>query len=75
MRRVNQNQDKLNYELNIDVNCVSDHVQASVERTAEFLRLYAHTDMKLDENILSKDEYRQAQAGKRHFRDAGAAVA
>jgi hypothetical protein len=24
--------------------------------------------MQLEENILSKDEYRSAQAGKRHFR-------
>lgn len=102
MRRVNQNQDKLNYELdigarrfkcttipilrkdygvvgalciNIDVNYVTDYVQASAERTAEFLRQYCHSDMKLDENILSKDEYRQALAGKRHFREAGHAVA
>src|SRR4029077_2032584 len=98
MRRVNQNQDKLNYELdigarrfkcttipilrkdygvvgalciNIDINYISDYVQASAERTAEFLRQYCHSDMKLDENILSKDEYRLALAGKRHFRDAG----
>ena len=101
MRRVNQNQDKLNYELqigarrfkcttipilrkdygvvgaiciNIDVNYICDYVQASVERTAEFFRQYCHTDLKLDENILSKDEYRRAQAGKKHFRDAGTAA-
>jgi predicted transcriptional regulator YheO len=95
-RRVNENQDKLNYELkigarrfkcttipllrkeygvvgaiciNIDVNYISDYVQSTAERTAEFLSQYCHTDMQLDENILSKDEYRRAQAGKRHFRD------
>jgi len=28
----------------------------------------------LDENILSKDEYRQAQAGKRHFHDLAPAA-
>lgn len=99
MRRVNQNQDKLNYELqigarrfkcttipilrkdygvvgavciNIDVNYISDHVMASAERTAEFFRQYRRTDMQLEENILSKDEYRRAQAGKKHFRDADA---
>jgi predicted transcriptional regulator YheO len=96
MRRVNQNQDKLNYELkigarrfkctsipivrkdfgvvaaiciNIDINYISDYVLSSAERTAEFFRQYAQVDMTLDENILSKDEYRRAQAGKRHFRD------
>lgn len=96
MRRVNQNQDKLNYELNIgsrrfkcttipilrrdygvvgaiciniDVNYISDYVTKSAERMAEFLRQYSATDMKLDENILSKEEYRLALQGKRHFRD------
>ncbi|HEX9138485.1 MAG TPA: PAS domain-containing protein [Steroidobacteraceae bacterium] len=97
MRRVNQNQDKLNYELkigarrfkctsvpimrkdygvvgaiciNIDVNYISDYVLASAERTAEFFQQYSQIDMQLDENILSKDEYRRALAGKRHFRDS-----
>ncbi|HEV3181443.1 MAG TPA: PAS domain-containing protein [Steroidobacteraceae bacterium] len=100
MRRVNQNQDKLNYELNIgarrfkcttipilrkdygvvgaiciniDTNYISDYVLESAERTAEFFRLYCKTDMKLDENILSKDEYRLALQGKRHLRDSRAA--
>jgi predicted transcriptional regulator YheO len=99
MRRVNQNQDKLNYELkigarrfkcttipilrkdygvvgaiciNIDTNYINDYVLSSAERTAEFLRQYRHVDMQVDENILSKDEYRQAQAGKKHFRDSSA---
>lgn len=98
MRRVNQNQDKLNYELNIgsrrfkcttipilrkdygvvgafciniDINYISDYVVASPEHSAEFFRRYSHTDMQLDENILSKDEFRRAQAGKRHFRAEG----
>ena len=102
MRRVNQKEDKLNYELNIgarrfkcttipivrrnygvvgaiciniDVNYVSEYVLKSAERTAEFLRLYCQTDMRLDENILSKDEYRRAQAGKKHFRDSPAPAA
>ena len=101
MRRVNQNQDKLNYELkigarrfkcttipilrkdygvvgaiciNIDINYINDHVLMSAERTAEFFRHYCRTDMCLEENILSKDEYRRAQAGKKHFRDADPAI-
>jgi len=99
MRRVNQNHDKLNYELkigarrfkcttipilrreygvvgaiciNIDVNYIDDYVLTSAERTAEFFRQYCHADMHIEENILSKDEYRQAQAGKKHFRDSAA---
>ena len=40
----------------------SDHLDAN------FASLYK-TDMALDENILSKDEYEKALAGKRHFRD------
>jgi predicted transcriptional regulator YheO len=102
MRRVNQNQDKLNYELkigarrfkcttipivrkdygvvaaiciNIDVNYISDYVMCSTERAAEFFHLYSQVDMQLDENILSKEEYRRAQAGKRHFRDTSVATA
>ena len=98
MRRVNENQDKLNYELNIgarrfkcttmpivrpdygvvgavciniDINYIRDYVLSSAEHTAEFFRQYCRTDVQLDENILNKDEYRQAVAGKRHFRDAG----
>jgi predicted transcriptional regulator YheO len=101
MRRVNQNQDKLNYELkigarrfkcttvpilrkeygvvgaiciNIDVNYINDYVLSAAERTAEFFRQYCHVDMHLDENILSKDEYRQAEAGKKHFRDTAPPV-
>ncbi len=97
MRRVNLNQDKLNYELrigarrfkcttipilrkdygvvgalciNIDINYISDYVLASVEHTAEFFRHYNQIDMQLDENILSKDEYHRAQAGRRHFFDS-----
>jgi len=95
MRRVNLNQDKLNYELqigarrfkcttipllrkdygvvgalciNIDINYISDYVLATAEQTAEFFRLYSRIDMHIEENILSKDEYRLAQSGKRHFR-------
>jgi hypothetical protein len=50
---------------------VTDSVAQIAERSAEFLRQYCHSDMQLEENILSKDEYRRAQARKRHFRDSG----
>ncbi len=38
-----------------------------------FIDALCKTDMVLDENILSKDEYEKALAGKRHFRDFVAA--
>ena len=90
-----QNQDKLNYELNIgsrkfkcttipifrrnfglvgaicinvDVNYLRDEVLADPEQLEAFIAALCKTDMTLDENILSKDEYEKAVAGKRHFR-------
>jgi len=57
--------------INIDINYIDAYVLKSAERVAEFFREYCHTDVRLDENILSKDEYRRALAGKRHFRDSG----
>lgn len=56
--------------INIDVNYVRDEVLPSAERVREFLARYCQTDMQLEENILSRDEYQQALRGKRHFRDA-----
>jgi predicted transcriptional regulator YheO len=58
--------------VNIDINYIRDDVLTSAERTAAFFREYCRTDMQLAENILSKDEYRQAVAGKKHFRDSTA---
>lgn len=96
-RRRAQNQDKLNYELNIgsrrfkcttipiirkdygvvgavciniDINYIRDDVLSSMERVQEFLRHYCRTDMQLEENILSRDEYQKALQGKKHFRDS-----
>ena len=90
-----QNQDKLNYELNIgarkfkcttipitrpdfglvgaicinvDVNFLRDQVLEDREQLESFIAALCKTDMVLDENILSKDEYQKASAGKRHFR-------
>jgi predicted transcriptional regulator YheO len=99
MRRL-QNQDKLNYELNIgarkfkcttipiyregyglvgaicvnvDVNYLTDEVRASQRNVDAFIAAVCKTDMVLGENILSKDEYEKALAGKRHFRDLAVA--
>ncbi len=91
-----QNQDKLNYELNIgarkfkcttipiyrenyglvgaicinlDVNYLNEEIRNNTENLDAFIKALCKTDMVLDENILSKDEYEKALAGKRHFRD------
>ena len=91
-----ENEDKLNYELNIgarkfkcttvpikrkefgivgaicinvDVNYLTDEVMKSQERLGTFFQNLCRTDMRLDENILSKDEYAKALKGKRHFKD------
>src|SRR5438876_4322555 len=95
-RRQLQNEDKLNYELNIgsrkfkcttitiyhkefgvvgaicinvDVNYLTDDVMKSQERIEAFFRSLCRTELQLDENILSKDEYAKALKGKRHFKD------
>lgn len=100
--RREQNQDKLNYELNIgarrfkcttipiyrerygligaicinvDVNYMNDVVATKAEALGAFIASLCKTDMRLDENILSKAEYEKALAGKRHFRDFSVAAA
>ena len=55
--------------MNIDVNYIRDHVLASAEATQEFFRRYCATEMRVDENILSRPEYEKALAGKRHWQD------
>jgi hypothetical protein len=57
----------------MDINYIKEEVLKSAESVAEFFRHYCQTDMKLSENILSKQEYQKALDGKRHFRDAGGA--
>lgn len=55
--------------INVDVNFLTDEVLSQSAMTEIFINSLCKTDMKLDENILSKDEYQKALAGKRHFRD------
>jgi predicted transcriptional regulator YheO len=55
--------------INIDVNYVRDEVKSSPERIEEFLAKYLRTEMQLGENILSREEYALAVAGKRHWLD------
>ncbi len=92
--RRKQNQDKLNYELNIgarkfkcttipiyrdgyglvgaicinvDVNYLNEEVRRTSENLDRFFRSLCKTELKLGENILSKNEYENAMKGKRHF--------
>ena len=55
--------------INVDVNYLNDEVLEHEDRLHAFIRALCKTDMKLDENILSQDEYQKALSGKRHFRD------
>jgi len=44
-------------------------VKSSQARIDEFLEKYARTEMRLEENILSREEYARANNGKRHWLD------
>jgi predicted transcriptional regulator YheO len=55
--------------INIDVNYITDEVLAVKGRLEDFFKNYCSTDMVLDENILSKEEFEKAKNGKRHWRD------
>lgn len=95
-KRKRLNEDKLNYELNIesrkfkcttipifrkdygligaiciniDVNYINDEVVKTKERLEDFFKNYCHTDMVLEENILSKEEFEKAIKGKRHWKE------
>jgi predicted transcriptional regulator YheO len=55
--------------INVDVNYLTEEVMSSKERIEAFFKSLCRTDMQLDENILSKDEYAKALKGKRHFKN------
>jgi predicted transcriptional regulator YheO len=55
--------------INIDTNYLTDEVLQDRQRIETWFQNFCRTDMQLDENILSKDEYAKAQKGKRHFKD------
>jgi hypothetical protein len=44
-------------------------VLSSSEKVINFFQVFCRTDMQIEENILSRDEYAKAQKGKRHFKD------
>src|ERR1044072_2847520 len=55
--------------INIDANYISEEVLKDRQRIEAWFQNFVRTDMQLDENILSKDEYAKALKGKRHFKD------
>ncbi len=55
--------------INVDTNYLIGDVMQNKERIEAFFKNLCRTDMQLDENILSKDEFAKAQKGKRHFKD------
>src|SRR5438094_2469900 len=55
--------------INIDANYISEEVLRYQQKIEMRFRSFLRTDMQLDENILSKDEYAKALKGKRHFKD------
>lgn len=94
--RKQQNQDKLNYKLqigsrlfkcttipifrrdyglvgaiciNVDANFIKNEVMNKKEKLEAFIENIVKTDFELNENILSKEEYKAAIAGKKHYAD------
>jgi predicted transcriptional regulator YheO len=55
--------------INIDANYITEEVLQDRQRIETWFQNFLRSDMQLDENILSKDEYAKALKGKRHFKD------
>ena len=55
--------------VNVDANYLTEEVLSGSEKVANFFQTFCRTDIQLDENILSRDEYAKALKGKRHFKD------
>jgi class 3 adenylate cyclase len=55
--------------INIDARFMREYVMQRQERLVAFFDNLLRTDMQLDENILSRDEYTNALNGKRHYLD------
>lgn len=55
--------------INVDVNYLTEEVMRDAEKVRQWFETFCRTDMQLDENILSRDEYAKALKGKRHFKD------
>jgi predicted transcriptional regulator YheO len=57
--------------INVDANYLTREVMRDQKRIEAWFQSFCRTDMQIDENILSKDEYAKALNGKRHFKDEG----
>ena len=55
--------------INIDTHFIRDAAATGGDRLDAFIDNLLRTDFELDENILSRDEHRNAERGKRHFLD------
>jgi len=55
--------------INVDENFIRHEVVSQKAKLDAFINNFLRTDMKLDENILSPEEYQAALAGKRHYAD------
>ena len=55
--------------INVDANYLTEDVMNDAQKVRNFFETFCRTDMQLDENILSRDEYQKALKGKRHFKD------
>lgn len=55
--------------VNVDTHFVREAVATDNDKLQAFVENLIRTDFELDENILSKDEYRLAMRGKRHYLD------
>jgi len=55
--------------INVDANYLTDEVMKSQQRIEAWFKNFCGSELQLDENILSKDEYAKAMKGKRHFKN------
>ena len=55
--------------INVDINYLQEKVLSDMRYVEKFFTEFCKTEMKLNENILSKQEYKLALDGKRHWQD------
>lgn len=55
--------------INVDVHYLQDKVLSDLKYVEEFFKVFCKTEIELQENILSKEEYKLALNGKRHWQD------
>ena len=55
--------------VNVDANYLTEEVMNDAQKVKNFFETFCRTEMQLDENILSRDEYQKALKGKHHWRD------